>query len=114
MEEDLSAFSPPTTRLITSHGAVLLFLAAHPGGTVAEMAASLGITERRITSVLRDLQRSGMLSSRPSGRRRVHAVNVLKIMRYPVGSGMPIAKFLRMGRLSTERITSRPTPQSGE
>jgi len=64
----------PVWSLLTSHGLALLYLAAHPDATVMETAAATDLTDRRITSIIRDLAEAGLLSVSRQGRRNHYAV----------------------------------------
>ena len=53
---------------LTNHAHVLIQVAREPRSTVREIALATGITERAAISVLQDLKRSGIVSTRREGR----------------------------------------------
>lgn len=63
-------------RLVSSHGAALLFIVARPGCTVSEIAIGLGLTERSTWSLVKDLRRAGMLRTRRERRRHFYTVDL--------------------------------------
>jgi DNA-binding transcriptional ArsR family regulator len=60
---------------LTNHAHVLIQVARKPRSTVREIALATGITERAAISVLQDLKRSGIVSTRREGRSDVKSVN---------------------------------------
>jgi DNA-binding transcriptional ArsR family regulator len=60
---------------LTNHAHVLIQVAREPRSTVREIALATGITERAAISVLQDLKRSGIVSTRREGRADVKMVN---------------------------------------
>ena len=60
---------------LTNHAHVLIQVAREPRSTVREIALATGITERAAISVLQDLKRSGIVSTRREGRSDVKLVN---------------------------------------
>ena len=56
--------------LFSNHGHVLLFLANDPEARLRDVAAAVGITERAVQKIVRDLQDGGVLSVSKHGRRK--------------------------------------------
>jgi DNA-binding transcriptional ArsR family regulator len=56
-------------RFLTNHGLVYLHKVLNPDSTVREIAFDLGVTERAVHRVLRDLVRDGYLLKERVGRR---------------------------------------------
>ena len=65
----------PQWAFITNYGAVLAFIAQHSQVTAREMAAALGITERSVRRIIRDLEGSGYVQKRLVGRVNGYQVN---------------------------------------
>jgi predicted transcriptional regulator len=63
-----------TWRLLTNHMYVLLCVARQPDIRVREIAARVGITERRAQAILRDLQDEGFVEAHRKGRRNEYRV----------------------------------------
>jgi DNA-binding transcriptional ArsR family regulator len=60
---------------LTNHAHVLIQVAREPRSTVREIALATGITERAAISVLQDLKRAGIVSTRREGRADVKTVH---------------------------------------
>jgi predicted ArsR family transcriptional regulator len=54
---------------LTSHARVLLHIAHDPGARLRDIAASLGITERRAHGIITDLAEAGYVITQKDGRR---------------------------------------------
>jgi predicted transcriptional regulator len=61
-------------RLLTNHMYVLLCVGRQPDIRVREIAARVGITERRAQAILRDLQAEGFVEAHRVGRRNEYRV----------------------------------------
>ena len=59
---------------LSNHGRVLLFLAHDPGMRLRDIAASLGITERRAHGIITDLAEAGYVITRKDGRRNRYQI----------------------------------------
>lgn len=67
--------------LLTNHGRLLLAIENEPGLRVRDMAERLGLSERGVSLILRDLREAGYLTSRREGRRVFYSVVPEKPMR---------------------------------
>ena len=65
---------------LTNHARVLLHLAHDPGARLRDIAASLGITERRAHGIITDLAEAGYVITQKDGRRN----------RYQIQGDLPI------------------------
>ncbi len=81
-----------TWGFLTNHAHVLIQIVRDPRSTVREIALSTGITERAAISVLHDLRRAGIVTTRREGRQDVKLVNPRMLVSHrPWGaSAMPI------------------------
>ena len=59
---------------LTNHARVLLFIAHDPGARLRDIAAGLGITERRAHGIITDLADAGYLVTKKDGRRNRYQV----------------------------------------
>jgi MarR family len=59
---------------LTNHARVLLFIAHDPGARLRDIAAGLGITERRAHGIISDLTEAGYLVTQKDGRRNRYQV----------------------------------------
>jgi DNA-binding IscR family transcriptional regulator len=69
-----------TWNFLTNHGRALLCIAENPDVRIRDIAASLGITERRTHGIITDLTDAGYLVKTKEGRRN----------RYEIQSHLPI------------------------
>ena len=67
--------------LLTNHGRLLLAIENEPGLRVRDMADRLGLSERGVALILRDLREAGYVTSRREGRRVFYSVVADKPMR---------------------------------
>lgn len=84
----------PTWNLVTSHGLVLLYVAAHNDATVRELAQALGYTDRRIASLIKDLNEAGLLVVRRSGRRNHYELDPDARFRHRLLSDLQFSAFV--------------------
>ena len=75
-------------KFLTSHGRVLLCIVDDPGLRLREMALRLGITERHVYGIIRDLERGGYITKERIGRR----------IRYHVHDRISLPEALRRDR----------------
>jgi hypothetical protein len=61
--------------VFSNHGHVLLFLARHPDARLRDVAANVGITERAVQKIVRDMQDSGVVRVTRVGRRNRYAID---------------------------------------
>jgi DNA-binding transcriptional regulator GbsR (MarR family) len=80
--------------LFTNHGHVLFFLAATPDATIRQVAESIGISERRVAGILRDLEAAEMVSSTRVGIRKHYEVNQDAHFRHPTLNHVPLRDVL--------------------
>ena len=81
-------------RLITNHGVVLFFIASHPAATIHEIATEVGLTERRVSMIIKDLREGGFLSVRRQSRRNHYTLHPEAAFRHPLLGRVPVQVFL--------------------
>ena len=81
-----------------THGVVLFFIASSPDVTIREMSTALGLTERRISQVIRDLSDSEYITVKRVGRRNAYAVNPEANFRHPTLSHIKLGSFMNLLR----------------
>jgi hypothetical protein len=59
---------------LTNHARVLLHIARDPGARLRDIAASLGITERRAHGIIADLAEAGYVITQKDGRRNRYQI----------------------------------------
>jgi MarR family len=82
---------------LTSHARVLLHIARDPGARLRDIAASLGITERRAHGIITDLAEAGYVITQKDGRRN----------RYQIQAHLPVPE-----PGTRERPSARSSPCS--
>ena len=60
---------------ITNHGAVLAIIGRHDQITAREIAAELGITERSVMRIIKDLETEGYIQKQREGRANRYQIN---------------------------------------
>jgi DNA-binding transcriptional ArsR family regulator len=90
--------------LLTNHGRLLLAIENEPGLRVRDMADRLGLSERGVALILRDLREAGYVTSRREGRRVYYSVVPDKPMRRDSLRHQTVGQLLQ---LLTEVETAR-------
>jgi hypothetical protein len=81
--------------LFSNHGHVLICLFKDPGSRLRDVAVDVGITERAVQKIVRDLQDAGMISVVKDGRRNRYRIDTTQPLRHELESHRTIAD-LRM------------------
>lgn len=81
---------------LTNHSHVLISLARDPDLRLRDLAELVGITERAVQTILRDLEVGGYISRRRVGRRNRYDVHPELPMRHPVEAGHLVAEMLQV------------------
>jgi DNA-binding IclR family transcriptional regulator len=68
--------------LFSNHGHVLVCLARDSQARLRDVAADVGITERAVQKIVRDLQDGGMVSVTKNGRRNQYRIHNRKSLRH--------------------------------
>ena len=95
--------------LVSSHGAILFYVAVNPECTIKEIAEAMSLTRRTVWGVIGDLRRAGMLHIRKDGRRHHYTVNLDAPFKHPVLNGFSLRLIL--GQLVSQ--VSRGQPVAG-
>lgn len=74
----------PSWTFLTNHGHVLLCIAADPDIRLRDVADKVGITERAVQAIVRDLEDGGYLERSRVGRRNHYELHADQPMRHPV------------------------------
>ena len=80
--------------LVSSHGAILFYVAVNPECTIKEIAEAMSLTRRTVWGVIGDLRRAGMLHIRREGRRHHYSVNLDAPFKHPVLNGFSLRLVL--------------------
>ena len=79
---------------LTNHARVLLCIAADPGARLRDIAASLGITERRAHSIVTGLAEAGYVVKQKDGRRNRYEIQAYLPLPERVGPGPAVGEVL--------------------
>ncbi len=82
--------------LFSNHGHVLLFLARNPEARLRDVATEVGITERAVQKIVRDLQDGGILAVTKQGRRNRYRINTRKPLRHKLESHRTVGSLVRL------------------
>ena len=82
--------------LVSSHGLVLFYLMGSRDATMKEAADLLGLTERRVAQIIRDLADTEYLQIERQGRRNKYRVNLQATFRHPSMSHVQLCEFERL------------------
>jgi biotin operon repressor len=96
----------PSWSLLSPQGRVLFYIAACPDSPVYGIARNLGLTERAVWGVVRDLRRRGMIFLRKRGRRHFYAINLDAPLLHPTIRGLTLRPIL--GKLASKAKRERP------
>jgi len=89
---------------MSNHGHVLAHLAGHPDARARDTAAEVGVTERAVQSIVKDLVDGGYLEKEKSGRRNSYRVCAGRVFRHPVEAGVSVDDFLRLLRQGSSAL----------
>lgn len=93
--------SPQDWTFLSNHSHVLVCIAQDPDVRVAEIAGRVGIGERAVHRILRDLEEAGYVTRAREGRRNRYAVHLDRPLRHPLEAAHRIADVL--GPLAARR-----------
>jgi DNA-binding transcriptional ArsR family regulator len=101
--------------LLTNHGRLLLAIEKEPGLRVRDMAERLGLSERGVSLILRDLREAGYVTSRRDGRRTHYSVVPEKPMRTDFLRNQSVGQLLGLlsDADSSRRTSGAVTGSSG-
>lgn len=84
----------PGWTFMSNHTHVLVALAAQPGATLREVAASVGITERAVQRIVAELEAAGALVRGREGRRNQYLIQRELRLRHPLEAHRTIGELL--------------------
>ena len=90
---------------ITNHGLVLLYVSKNPQSTMRDMATALGVTERSIQRVLKDLEAEGYITWQGTGRGNIYQINHTRELKHELTRDFVVGDLLKL--LSSNRKRKR-------
>ena len=94
----MTLFQPegPSWTFLTNHAHVLICLSRQPDITLREVAVAVGITERAVQRIVRELEDAGVLRREREGRRNRYHVTGTQPLRHPLEAHRTIQDLLEM------------------
>ncbi len=80
--------------LFSNHGHVLVCLSRDPEARLRDVAADVGITERAVQKIVRDLQDGGMISVTKTGRRNCYFIHKKQSLRHALESACTLKDLI--------------------
>jgi DNA-binding MarR family transcriptional regulator len=89
------ADNPRNWTFLSNHAHVLVCLAADPNSRLRDIAAEVGITERRVNGILADLEQAGIVTVFKTGRRNSYKVERRARLRHPLEAHKTVGDLLK-------------------
>jgi DNA-binding Lrp family transcriptional regulator len=102
---------PPPWTFLTNHAHVLLCLVAQPDIRMRDIAQKIGLTERWVQQIIRELAASGYISRRRNGRRNEYLVHPQLPLRHPLEAHRSVQDMLELIQVQLE---PERTPDPGD
>lgn len=80
--------------LISTHGMVLVYVAAHPTATLREIGQAAGVTERQVARIVKELAGAGLLRMERQGRRNTYIINDDAFLRRPLLAHIKLKRLI--------------------
>jgi Mn-dependent DtxR family transcriptional regulator len=87
---------------VTNHPHVLECIAADPSSRLRDIAATVGITERTASQIVRDLEHAGYVTRTRDGRRNLYEVHGELPLRHPRHRHHTVGDLIRFLRAPAE------------
>lgn len=98
----------------SNHGHVLICLARDSDARLRDVAVQVGITERAVQKIVRDLQDEGYLDVSKHGRRNRYRINNRKALRHQLQSGCTVGQLLTLLGKAEASKPAVVAPKSGK
>lgn len=98
----------------SNHGHVLVCLSRDKEARLRDVAQQVGVTERAVQKIVRDLQDEGYLEVSKHGRRNRYRINNRKALRHSLQSGSTVGQLLTLLNKSDNARTERARTQPAE
>lgn len=82
--------------LFSNHGHVLVCLARNSDARLRDVAADVGITERAVQKIVRDLQDGGMISVTKNGRRNRYRIHKKQTLRHRLEAHCKLRDLIKL------------------
>ena len=82
--------------LFSNHGHVLVCLSRNSDARLRDVAADVGITERAVQKIVRDLQDGGMISVTKNGRRNRYRIHKKQTLRHRLEANCKLRDLVKL------------------
>ena len=97
--------------LFSNHGHVLVCLARDNEARLRGVAHDVGITERAVQKIVKELQEAGYVSISKHGRCNRYEINTRKCMRHTLEAKCTVGRLLQLFRKDEKRVGKVSTAQ---
>ncbi len=98
MNSKQSKAPPPHWTFLSNHGHVLVCIARDQNVRVREIAQAVGLTERAVQRILRELEEAGVMVRTRQGRRTHYELNERLPLRHPIEAQHSVGELVRAVR----------------
>lgn len=88
----------PVWTFLSNHAHVLISLYKDPESRLRDVADTVGITERAVQAIVKDLVDGGVLVREREGRRNRYQIHADRPLRHPLEAHHSIAELLKLGK----------------
>lgn len=103
---------------LSNHGHVLACLAQDGDARLRDVAERVGITERAVQKIVKDMQMAGVVKVSKHGRRNRYKINGRKSLRHEIESHCRVSQLVELLKSPTRRgprsVASRPAATTGD
>ncbi len=103
----------PEWTILSSHGMVLLHIAATPQITLRELSDTVDLSERWISQIVKDLSEAGMLHVERRGLHNHYAVNPDAHLRHPTLAHIPLRRIITAVVPEIQQASTNQTDRDG-
>lgn len=82
--------------IFSNHAHVLICLVEDPSQTLRQVALRVGITERAVQRIMKDLEEAGIIARRRVGRRNDYQLFLDKPLRHPLECHRTVAEVVSL------------------
>jgi hypothetical protein len=86
--------------MLTTHGAILVYLSVRPNDSMRDIAAALQMTERTVASAIADLRDTGYIQVERRGRTNFYVIDHTRPLPRPAFASLALGDFLSALRIT--------------
>ena len=92
---------------ITNQGLVLMYISNNPQCTMRDMAIAIGVTERSIQRILKDLEAEGYVSWQATGKGNIYEINHTRGLKHDLTKDSLVGELLDLLSRTKEKRKKR-------